>query len=274
MRWKAEYIGQTEKKFPAEGIQIAEPVPAHIPLTQRADVRNRTEIGELAETFNLMAGDIQHYIADLEDASNKNRQLFLESLSMIAAAVDAKDPYTKGHSGRVSQFSGLIAQQLNLDEEEVDKIRISALLHDVGKIGVEDRVLKKPGLLTDEEFGLMKRHTVIGYEIVRQVKQLSDMLPGIRWHHEALNGTGYPDGKKENEIPLMPRIIAVADTLDAITTERPYQAARDFASALEILRKLRTKKYDGRVVDALAAAYEEGKLSSYETRSKAVIQVP
>ena len=156
----------------------------------------------------------------------------------------------------------------------MDKIRISAVLHDVGKIGVEDRVLNKPGLLTDEEFGLMKRHTVIGYEIVRQVKQLSDMLPGIRWHHEALNGTGYPDGKKENEIPLMPRIIAVADTLDAITTERPYQAARDFASALEILRKLRTKKYDGRVVDALAAAYEEGKFSSYETRSKAVIQVP
>ncbi len=243
-------------------------------FTQRADVTDRTEIGELAETFNVMAGDIQHYIADLEDASNKNRQLFLESLSMIAAAVDAKDPYTKGHSGRVSQFSGLIAQQLNLDEEEVDKIRISALLHDVGKIGVEDRVLKKPGLLTDEEFGLMKRHTVIGYEIVRQVKQLSDMLPGIRWHHEALNGTGYPDGKKENEIPLMPRIIAVADTLDAITTERPYQAARDFASALEILHNHRTKKYDGRVVDALAAVYEEGKLSSYETRSKAVIQVP
>ena len=243
-------------------------------FTQRADVRGRTEIGELAETFNLMAGDIQHYIADLEDASNKNRQLFLESLSMIAAAVDAKDPYTKGHSGRVSQFSGLIAQQLNLDEEEVDKIRISAVLHDVGKIGVEDRVLNKPGLLTDEEFGLMKRHTVIGYEIVRQVKQLSDMLPGIRWHHEALNGTGYPDGKKGNEIPLMPRIIAVADTLDAITTERPYQAARDFASALEILRKLTTKKYDSRVVDALAAAYEEGKCSSYETRSKAIIEVP
>ena len=243
-------------------------------FTQRADVRDRTEIGELAETFDLMAGDIQHYIADLEDASNKNRQLFLESLSMIAAAVDAKDPYTKGHSGRVSQFSGLIAQQLNLDEEEVDKIRIAALLHDVGKIGVEDRVLKKPGLLTDEEFGLMKRHTVIGYEIVRQVKQLGEMLPGIRWHHEALNGTGYPDGKKENEIPLMPRIIAVADTLDAITTERPYQAARDFPSALEILRKHRTKKYDGRVVDALAAVYEEGKLSSYETRSQAVIEVP
>ena len=243
-------------------------------FTQRADVRDRTEIGELAETFNLMAGDIQHYIADLENASNKNRQLFLESLSMIAAAVDAKDPYTKGHSGRVSQFSGLIAQQLNLDEEEVDKIRIAALLHDVGKIGVEDRVLKKPGLLTDEEFGLMKRHTVIGYEIVRQVKQLGEMLPGIRWHHEALNGTGYPDGKKENEIPLMPRIIAVADTLDAITTERPYQAARDFPSALEILRKHRTKKYDSRVVDALAAVYEEGKLSTYETRSQAVIEVP
>ena len=104
-------------------------------FTQRADVRSRTEIGELAGTFNLMAEDIQHYIGDLTTASEQNRQLFIDSIEMIAAAVDAKDPYTKGHSARVAQYSVILAKELGLAEEEVDKIRISATLHDVGKIG-------------------------------------------------------------------------------------------------------------------------------------------
>ena len=192
-------------------------------FTQRAEIRSRTEIGELASTFNQMAEDIQRYIGNLKMASEQNRQLFFDAIEMIAAAVDAKDPYTKGHSGRVAQFSVILAREIGLPEEEVDKIRISATLHDVGKIGIEDRVLKKPGVLTNEEFEIMKRHTVMGYEIVRQVKQLNEMLPGIRWHHEALNGRGYPDGVKGDELPLMVRIISVADTFDAITTDRPYQ---------------------------------------------------
>jgi putative nucleotidyltransferase with HDIG domain len=243
-------------------------------FTQRADVRSRTEIGELAETFNHMAEDIQHYIGDLKEASAQNRQLFMDSIEMIAAAVDAKDPYTKGHSGRVSQYSVMLAKELGLPEEEVSKIRVSATLHDVGKIGVEDRVLKKPGVLTNEEFEIMKRHTVMGYEIVRQVKQLEEMLPGIRWHHEALNGKGYPDGIRGDEIPLMVRIIAVADTFDAITTDRPYQAGRDFPAAIEILLKHAGSKYDPIVVDALQAAYSKGDLRKAEVRRTAVISVP
>jgi putative nucleotidyltransferase with HDIG domain len=243
-------------------------------FTQRADVRSRTEIGELAETFNHMAEDIQHYIGDLKEASEQNRQLFMDSIEMIAAAVDAKDPYTKGHSGRVSQYSVMLAKELGLPEEEVSKIRVSATLHDVGKIGIEDRVLKKPGVLTNEEFEIMKRHTVMGYEIVRQVKQLEEMLPGIRWHHEALNGKGYPDGIRGDEIPLMVRIIAVADTFDAITTDRPYQAGRDFPAAIEILLKHAGSKYDPIVVDALQAAYSKGDLRKAEVRRSAVISVP
>ncbi len=243
-------------------------------FSQRADVRSRTEIGELAQTFNHMAEDIQHYIIDLTAASEQNRQLFMDSIDMIAAAVDAKDPYTKGHSGRVSQYSVIIAKELGLPENEVNKVKISATLHDVGKIGVEDRVLKKPGVLTNEEFEIMKRHTVMGYEIVRQVKQLSEMLPGIRWHHEALNGKGYPDGMEGDEIPLMVRIIAVADTFDAITTDRPYQAGRDFPQALEILRKHAGSKYDPIVVDAMHAAYSKGELRKAEIRRGAVISVP
>lgn len=243
-------------------------------FSQRADIQSRTEIGELAETFNHMAEDIQHYIGDLQAASAENRQLFMDSIAMIAAAVDAKDPYTKGHSGRVSQYSVMLAKELGLPEEEVLKVHVSATLHDVGKIGVEDRVLKKPGVLTNEEFEIMKRHTVMGYEIVRQVKQLEEMLPGIRWHHEALNGKGYPDGIRGDEIPLLVRIISVADTFDAITTDRPYQAGRDFPQALEILQKHAGSKYDPIVVDALQAAYAKGDLRKAEVRRSAVIALP
>jgi HD-GYP domain-containing protein (c-di-GMP phosphodiesterase class II) len=244
-------------------------------FTQRADVSSRIqEVAELAEGFNLAGEDIQRYISDLKAASEENRQLFRDSIRMIASAVDAKDPYTKGHSGRVSDYSVILARELGLPDDEVEKIETSAILHDVGKIGIEDRVLKKPGVLTNEEFDIMKRHTVMGFEIVRQVKQLGDMLPGIRWHHEALNGKGYPDGIMGDELPLMVRIIAVADTFDAITTDRPYQAGRDFPQALEILRKHAGSKYDPIVVDAMHTAYTKGGLRSHEVRRKTLETVP
>ena len=193
---------------------------------------------------------------------------------MIATAVDAKDPYTKGHSGRVSHYSVILARELGLPDDEVDKIRVSATLHDVGKIGIEDRVLKKPGVLTNEEFDVMKRHTIMGFEIVRQVKRLTEMLPGIRWHHESLNGKGYPDGLTGDELPLMVRIIAVADTFDAITTDRPYQAGREFPQGLEILLKHAGSKYDPIVVDALHSAYAKGELRKFEVRRKTLEAVP
>jgi putative nucleotidyltransferase with HDIG domain len=244
-------------------------------FTQRADVRSRIqEVAELAEGFNLAGEDIQRYISDLQAASEENRQLFRDSIRMIASAVDAKDPYTKGHSGRVSDYSVILARELGLPDDEVEKVETSAILHDVGKIGVEDRVLKKPGVLTNEEFEIMKRHTVMGFEIVRQVKQLAEMLPGIRWHHEALNGKGYPDGMMGDELPLMVRIIAVADTFDAVTTDRPYQKGRDFPQALEILRKHAGSKYDPIVVDALHSAYAKGALRSHEIRRQTLETVP
>ena len=239
----------------------------------RANVRNRTEIGELAQGFNIMAEDIQQYISDLKRASQENRQLFIDSIEMIAAAVDAKDPYTKGHSSRVSQYSVILAKEIGLDTEEVERVQASATLHDVGKIGVDDHVLKKPGVLTDEEFEQMKRHTIIGFEIVRQVQQLADTLPGIRWHHESLDGSGYPDGIQGDEIPLLVRIIAVADTFDAITTDRPYQAGRDFPSALGILKKHAGTRYDPIVVDALHSAYAKGYLHKFEIMRRTQVPV-
>jgi putative nucleotidyltransferase with HDIG domain len=227
---------------------------------QRSAVRGASEISELAENFNKMAGDIEEYIERLKEAAEENRELFIGSIRMLAAAIDEKDPYTRGHSGRVAKYSTIIAQELGLSDQELDTLRISALLHDVGKIGVEDRVLKKPGALTPEEFTLMKQHTVKGANIMRPVSQLKDMLPGIELHHEHVDGRGYPHGLAGDEIPLMARIIAVADTLDAMTTNRPYQSAMEQDYAIERIRSLAGSKFDPRIVSAIEAAIASGKI--------------
>jgi putative nucleotidyltransferase with HDIG domain len=227
---------------------------------QRSVARGALEISELAENFNKMAGDIEEFIEKLKEAAEENRELFIGSIRMLAAAIDEKDPYTRGHSGRVAKYSTLIGQELGLSAEELDKLRISALLHDVGKIGVEDRVLKKPGALTPEEFALMKQHTVKGANIMRPVSQLKEVLPGIELHHEHMDGRGYPYGLSGPQIPLMARIIGVADTLDAMTTNRPYQTAMDLDFALERIRSLTGTKFDAVVVTALESAVQHGKL--------------
>ena len=227
---------------------------------QRTPVQGAAEISELAETFNSMAGNIEEFIEQLKQAAAENRDLFLGSIRMLAAAIDEKDPYTHGHSGRVAKYSMLVGQQLGLPAAELDKLRISALLHDVGKIGVDDRVLKKPGMLTPEEFDLMKQHPSKGANIMRPVAQLKEMLPGIELHHEHMDGGGYPQGLCGDEIPMMARIIAVADTLDAMTTNRPYQTALELEFAMDRIRALAGTKFDPAVVDALDRAIRAGKL--------------
>jgi putative nucleotidyltransferase with HDIG domain len=227
---------------------------------QRTPVRGAAEISELAENFNLMANDIEEYIERLKEAAEENRELFIGSIRMLAAAIDEKDPYTRGHSGRVAKYSTLIAHELRLSADELDKLKIAALLHDVGKIGVDDRVLKKPGSLTPEEFDIMKTHTTRGANIMRPVSQLKDMLPGIELHHEHMDGRGYPYGLSGPQIPLMARIIAVADTLDAMTTNRPYQSAMDLEYALGRIKALTGSKFDQAVVSALESAVKSGKL--------------
>jgi HD-GYP domain-containing protein (c-di-GMP phosphodiesterase class II) len=227
---------------------------------ERTPVQGAAEISELAETFNSMAGDIEEFIQQLKQAADQNHELFLGSIRMLAAAIDEKDPYTRGHSGRVAKYSVIVGQHLGLSAAELDKIRISALLHDVGKIGVDDRVLKKPGALTSEEFDLMKQHPSKGANIMRPVAQLKEMLPGIELHHEQVDGGGYPHGLQGDEIPLMARIIAVADTLDAITTNRPYQSGMDLEFAMNRIRSLMNTKFDAAVVDALDRAVRAGKL--------------
>jgi HD-GYP domain-containing protein (c-di-GMP phosphodiesterase class II) len=227
---------------------------------ERVQVTGAAEISELAETFNHMAGDIEEYVERLKQAAAENRELFLGSIRMLAAAIDEKDPYTRGHSGRVAKYSTVIGEAIGWNAEDLDRLRISALLHDVGKIGVDDRVLKKPGKLTDEEFDLMKQHPSKGANIMRPVAQLKDMLPGIELHHERMDGGGYPYGLAGEEIPMMARIIAVADTFDAITTNRPYQSAMDIDYAMERIRSLAVTKFDARVVAALESSIHAGRI--------------
>jgi len=229
-------------------------------FSQRVHLKSRTEIGELAETFNVMSEELEQFVLDLRRAAEENRALFLGSIQMLAGAVDEKDPYTRGHSDRVTRYSMMIAREMGLDEGFLETLRISAQLHDVGKIGIEDRVLKKPGTLTPEEFEIMKTHTTKGANILRPVKQLQEMLPGIELHHESLDGRGYPYGLKDEQIPRLARIIAVADTFDALTTNRPYQQAHDPMDALRIIHSLAGKRLDPGAVAALTTVYERGEI--------------
>jgi HD-GYP domain-containing protein (c-di-GMP phosphodiesterase class II) len=227
-------------------------------FSQRVHLLSRTEIGELAHTFNTMSDELERFVADLKRAAEENRELFMGSIQMLAGAVDEKDPYTRGHSDRVTRYSLLIAREMNQADVFIETLRISAQLHDVGKIGIEDHILKKPGALTEEEFEVMKTHTTKGANILRPVTQLAEMLPGIELHHEALDGRGYPYGLQGDQIPLLARVIAVADTFDALTTNRPYQQAHTPEQALQIIRDIAGKRLDPEAVHALLAVYARG----------------
>jgi HD-GYP domain-containing protein (c-di-GMP phosphodiesterase class II) len=229
-------------------------------FSQRVHLRSRTEIGELAETFNTMSQELEHFVEDLKRAAEENRALFLGSIQMLAGAVDEKDPYTRGHSDRVTRYSLLIGKEMKLPADFLETLQISAQLHDVGKIGIEDHILKKPGALTAEEFEVMKTHTTKGANILRPVTQLAEMLPGIELHHEALDGRGYPYGLKGEQIPLLAKVIAVADTFDALTTNRPYQHAHTPEEALKIIQNLAGKRLDPEPVAALLAVCARGEI--------------
>ncbi|MGC2474561.1 MAG: HD domain-containing phosphohydrolase [Candidatus Sulfotelmatobacter sp.] len=243
-------------------------------FSQRVHVWSRTEIGELAQTFNTMSEELERFVEDLKRAADENRALFMGSIQMLAGAVDEKDPYTRGHSDRVTRYSLLIAKEMNLPQIFMETLQISAQLHDVGKIGIEDHILKKPGALTEEEFEVMKTHTTKGANILRPVTQLAEMLPGIELHHEALDGRGYPYGLKGDQIPLLARVIAVADTFDALTTNRPYQQAHTPDQALQIIQNLAGKRLDPGAVAALLAVYERGEIRIQRFTIKRPIAAP
>jgi HD-GYP domain-containing protein (c-di-GMP phosphodiesterase class II) len=230
-------------------------------FSQRINVRSRTELGDLGNSFNQMTDQLERFVADLRNAAEENRQLFLGTVKSLAAAIDGKDPYTRGHSERVARFSLAIADRLGLPDEEIEKLRISALLHDVGKIGIDDSVLKKPSALTDDEYEIMKQHPQKGYKIMSQIPAMKDFLPGMYMHHEMMDGNGYPQGLRGDQIPMQARIVSVADTFDAMTTDRPYQKGMKMDEAVARIKTFIGTRYDERVVTALVEACESGQIS-------------
>lgn len=237
-------------------------------LSTRVETSRLTEIGTLGETFNLMSDKLEEHIHNLARSAEENRELFVGAVKALAAAIDGKDKYTRGHSERVSRISVAIGQRLGMSDEDVETLRISALLHDVGKIAVSDRILNKPTALTDEEFEIMKSHPQAGYKIMGQIPAMKNYLPGIYMHHEMINGAGYPQGLKGDEIPLMPRIISVADTFDAMIIDRPYQKGFSMEATLDRIKSFVGTRYDGKVVEALVQACADGQIGVGTVRLK------
>jgi len=189
--------------------------------------------------------------ADLED-------MYISTVRSLAAAIDAKDPYTRGHSERVNRFCMVIAKELGLDEKMQKNVQLCALLHDVGKIGVPISVLRKKEKLTDEDWAYIRRHPVLGAEIISPIRQLAELASSIRHHHERYDGGGYPDNLKGEQIPLIGRMLAVADTFDALTSERPYRNGLSDKAALEEIEACKGTQLDPMCVEAFLAGYQKG----------------
>lgn len=181
-------------------------------------------------------------------------ELFFSIIKSLSAAIDAKDPYTEGHSERVADYAVKIAEGLGLGEEEIKQVRLAGLLHDIGKMGIDDRILRKKKELTRKEYKQIKNHSTYGADILRPIKKLKDIIPGVKYHHERWDGKGYPEGLKREGIPLLGRIIGVADTFDALTSDRPYRKALDKKKALNIIKENTGTQLDKVVVGSFLQA--------------------
>ncbi len=188
----------------------------------------------------------------LENAQlyEKLKKTFEAVVFALAETIEQRDKYTGGHTKRVTEYSVLIGEALNLSKKEIYTLKIAAILHDIGKIAVPDQILNKPGRLTDEEFAYIKIHPVAGAEILKHIPELKEELKGIKYHHERWDGKGYPEGLKGDQIPFIARIIAVADTFDAMTSNRPYRKALPLEVAFEEVKKCAGTQFDPQVAEA------------------------
>jgi putative nucleotidyltransferase with HDIG domain len=205
------------------------------------------ELDTLTETFNAL-------IASVAEAEAHTEAAYTGAIRALAAALDARDPYTAGHSDRVSVLSVAIGRGLSLPSDDLEVLRLGALLHDIGKIGVPDDILGKPGPLTPEEFDVIKQHPVLGARILRSVPFLAKHIPIVELHHERPDGRGYPNGLHGDDIPLLVRIVHVADAYDAMTSARAYRAARPSGDALRELWRCAGSEFHAEIVGALATA--------------------
>ncbi|MBR4759668.1 MAG: response regulator [Lachnospiraceae bacterium] len=205
--------------------------------------------------------DLNHLQKNLEQEVKKkteeNERLFIHVVQSLADAIDAKDTYTNGHSGRVAQYSKEIARRYGYRGKKLDDIYMMGLLHDVGKIGVPDAVINKPAKLNDEEFEKIKNHPVMGARILKNIKEMPALITGARWHHERFGGGGYPDGIEGKEIPEEARIIAVADSYDAMSSRRSYRDALPQKTVREEIEKGKGTQFDPEFADIMLAMIDE-----------------
>jgi hypothetical protein len=218
-------------------------------------------ISHAALTLSHLAIQNQLLEVALETARQyeEMHEVFIGTVASLANAIDAKSSWTKGHSERVMHLSLRLAREMGLGSEETERLRIAALLHDVGKIGIIEALLEKPARLSDEEFPPMRLHPAKGVAILAPIKRLRDILPGILHHHERFDGSGYPAGMKGEQIPLPARIIAVADAYDAMVSGRPYKKGCPSSEALAELERCAGSQFDPRVVQCFTAAMSRRK---------------
>ncbi len=213
------------------------------------------EVGKLTRHFNEMVGQ-------LHSARQQNLRNFKETVSALAVAIEAKDAYTRGHCDRVAQISVAIGDRLEMDEKLCEELELAAILHDVGKIGIEAGIIGKASSLTDEEFAEMKRHPDIGARILSPLSTYREVTLFVRHHHENYDGSGYPDGLKGDEIPQAARIIHLVDAFDAMTSNRPYRKALSKEEALLRIKQERGKQFDPMVVDMLLQLEKDGRIEA------------
>lgn len=206
-------------------------------------------MASVATILGIHCGNIALY--------HEQSEFFSSVVRALTSAIDAKDPYTCGHSDRVARLSVALARELGCDTEDLNTIYLSGLLHDIGKIGIDDNVLRKPGTLTQEEFEHIKTHPELGCRILDGVKQLDKVMPVVRHHHEAWNGRGYPVGLREEECPFLARIVAVADSIDAMSSDRPYRKGMSDEKLDSILREGAGKQWDPQIIDAVFRVRDE-----------------
>ncbi|MCP4649068.1 MAG: response regulator [PVC group bacterium] len=222
----------------------------------------RSELEEKSKLIDQLANQVEQ-ISDLNEKLKRN---FYQTIVSLATALEARDRYTHGHSDRVDLYSKVIAEELRdskqweIDDLFLDALHVESRLHDIGKIAIPDMILNKPGVLTEDEYAQIKNHPVQSAKILTPLEDLKKNIEVIRHHHERVDGRGYPDGLKHDEIPARARIIAIADAFDAMTSDRPYRKAMSIAEATDQLEKGKGAQFDAEVVDAFKNAIAQGKI--------------